>query len=63
MLGDESKKRKDVALYLAVWNVGTLRVRTAAQRPEKHTTLVAMKLDRYGMDIAALSKNQTVRIR
>ena len=55
-LGDDSKKRKDVALYLAVWNVRTLMVRTAAQRPEKHTTLVAIKLDRYGIDIVALSK-------
>ena len=57
MLGDRRKKR-DVALNVAEWNVRTLMDRSASQRPERQTALVAMEMDRYGIDVAALSETR-----
>ena len=57
MLGHRRKKR-DVALNVAEWNVRTLMDRSASQRPERQTALVAMEMDRYGIDVAALSETR-----
>ena len=57
MLGDRRKKR-DVALNVAEWNVRTLMDRSASQRPESQAALVAMEVDRYGIDVAALSETR-----
>ena len=45
-------------LVLATWNVRTLLDRDRSQRPERRTALVARELQRYNIDIAALSETR-----
>lgn len=40
------------------WNVCTLLDRAGALRPERRTDLIARELDRYGIQIAALSETR-----
>jgi exonuclease III len=58
MLGEGRKYRKDIALSVAEWNVRTLMDRSASHRPERQTALVAMEMERYGIDVAALSETR-----
>ncbi len=50
------KKRK--LLTLATWNVRTLLDNENSNRPERRTALVAKELERYNIDIAALSETR-----
>jgi len=53
-----SKKNNRKYLRLAEWNVRTLLDRDRSKRPERQTALVAKELDRYHIDIAALSETR-----
>ena len=52
------RKRKTATLCVAEWNVRTLLDRTISQRPERQTALVALEMNRYNVDIAALSETK-----
>ena len=54
MLEDGKKKKRDVGK----WNVCTLMDRLTSHDPERQTALVAMEMDRYGIDVAALSETR-----
>ena len=43
---------------LGSWNVRTMLDRTRADRPERRTALIAMELQKYKIDIAALSETR-----
>lgn len=59
MLGVGRKtNRKRAALCVAEWNVRTLMDRAASRRPERQTALVALEMDKYGIDVAALSETR-----
>ena len=45
-------------LNAAAWNVRTLLDREDSDRPERRTALIARELDRYNIDIAALSETR-----
>ena len=45
-------------LTVGQWNVRTLFDREAADRPERRTTLVAMELVKYNIDIAAVCETK-----
>ena len=45
-------------MTVASWNVRTLGDSATSSRPERATALVARELDRYGIDIAALSETR-----
>ena len=47
-------RRRRQLVAIPQWNVRTLFDREAADRPERCTTLVAMELVKYNIDIAAL---------
>ena len=51
--------KKETRLTLGEWNVRTLLDRPSqSDRPERQTALVARELDRYNIDIAALSETR-----
>ena len=53
------KEKRSQCLSIAAWNVRTLLDRkTNNTRPERRTAIVAMELERYGIDIAALSETR-----
>ena len=55
------KKRKSPtakAVTLGAWNVRTLLDRASTNRPERRTALIASELDRYNVQIAALSETR-----
>ena len=52
------RKRNLNYLRLAEWNVRTLLDRDRSKRPERQTALVAKELNKYGIDIAALSETR-----
>ena len=58
--GRKTRKEKHLqCLSIAAWNVRTLLDRkTNNTRPERRTAIVAMELQRYGIDIAALSETR-----
>ena len=45
-------------MTIAQWNVRTLLDRETTNRPERRTSLVAMELAKYNIDIAVLSKTR-----
>ena len=50
--------RKNKQMSFAQWNVRTLLDRNEANRPERRTSLVAMELAKYNIDIAALCETR-----
>ena len=50
--------RSDMKLSLACWNVRTLLDINTENRPERRTALVATELDKYNIDIVALSETR-----
>ncbi|KAI8501811.1 hypothetical protein Bbelb_202230 [Branchiostoma belcheri] len=57
--GKHSRKKTLVrALTIGTWNVRTLMDSAKAERPERRTALVARELDRYNIQIAALSETR-----
>ena len=56
--GRNNKNIKKVPLIVGAWNVRTLMDREEADRPMRRTALVAKELERYRIDIAALSKTR-----
>ena len=52
---EKSAKSKQHQMTIAQWNVRTLLDREYTDRPERRTTLVAMVLHKYNIDIAVLS--------
>ena len=52
------QKKKHKKLILGAWNVRTLLDRANTSRPERRTALVAKELQRYRIDIAALSETR-----
>ena len=56
--GKRLRKDKRKSLNLGEWNVRTLLDRTGTERPERQTALVALELNRYNIDIAALSETR-----
>jgi len=53
------EKEENKSAHLSVsWNVRILLENTKANRPDRRTLLVARKLDRYKVDIAALSETR-----
>ena len=61
-LGSKRKRKNRKYLRLAEWNVRTLLDRDRSKRPEWLTALVAKELDKYGIDIAALSETCLAQI-
>jgi hypothetical protein len=55
---ENQQGRRTQILTTAHWNVRTLLDRGAANRPERHTELVAMELAKYNIDIAVLCKTR-----
>ena len=55
---NQLRRRIRQLLTIAQWNVRTLLDREAADRPERRTALVAMKLAKYNIDIAALCETR-----
>ena len=53
-----NKKIHKVPLKLSSWNVRTLNDSAESSCPERKTALVARELQRYGIDIAALSETK-----
>ena len=47
---------KVIALTIGAWNVRTLMDSSSSDRPERRTALVCRELDRYKVEIAALSE-------
>eukprot|EP00057_Strongylocentrotus_purpuratus_P023176 XP_011677650.1 PREDICTED: uncharacterized protein LOC105444720 [Strongylocentrotus purpuratus] len=63
MLGSKQQQQKDdtsgiTTMTFGQWNVGTLLDREGTGRPERRTALVAMELEKYKIDIAALSETR-----
>ena len=63
MLGRRHQQRKDDTsgidqMTFGQWNVRTLLDREGTDRPERRTALVAMELEKYRIDIAALSETR-----
>ncbi len=56
--GRNQRENKSKVLTLASWNARTLLDNTKVDRPERRTALVARELDRYKVDIAALSETR-----
>ena len=56
--GRNNKNIKKVPLIVGAWNVRTLMDREEADRPMRRTALVAKELERYRIDIAALSETR-----
>ena len=52
----QRKNSKVVLLVLGTWNVWTLLNNNHADHPERRTALVAKEINRYGIQIAALSE-------
>ncbi len=50
--------RNTKKLNIGAWNVRTLLDRAEASRPERRTAIVAKELERYNIDIAALSETR-----
>jgi len=53
-------RRRRQLVKIAQWNVRTLFDREVADRPERRTALVAMKLVKYNIDIAALCETSLI---
>ena len=49
---------KVIPLTIGAWNVRTLMDSSSSDRPERRTALVGRELDRYKVEIAALSENR-----
>ena len=49
------KKSKTAAFCVAEWNVRTMLDRTTSQRPERQTAPMVLEMNRYNLNIAALS--------
>ena len=47
---------KVIPLTIGAWNVRTLKDSSGSDRPQRRTALVGRELDRYKVDIAALSE-------
>jgi hypothetical protein len=59
MLGRQQKDTNKIStMIFGQWNVRTLLDRDGTGRPERRTALVAMELERYRIDIAALSETR-----
>ena len=60
MLGRPQKEdtNKTSKMIIGQWNVRTLLDRDRTDRPERRTALVAVELERYRIDIAALSETR-----
>ena len=52
------KKIKVILLIIGAWNVRTLMVSASSDRPQRRTALVGRQLDRYKVEIAALSETR-----
>ena len=52
------KNQRKKQLTLGAWNVRTLLDRQETTRPHRRTALIARELERYGIDIAALSETR-----
>ena len=49
---------KVIPLTIGAWNVRTLMDSSSSDRPERRTALVGRELDRYKIEIAALSETR-----
>ena len=49
---------KVIPLTIGAWNVRTLMDSSSSDRPERRTALVGRELDRYKVEIAALSETR-----
>ena len=52
------KKKKVIPLTIGAWNVHTLMDSDSSDRPQRKTVLVDRELDRYKVEIAALSETR-----
>ena len=52
------KKMKVIPLIIGAWNVRTLMDSSGSDRPQRRTALVGRELDRYKVEITALSKTR-----
>ena len=49
---------KVIPLTIGAWNVRTLIDSSSSERPERRTSLVGRELDRYKVEIAALTETR-----
>ena len=56
--GYHRRRLKTQPLIIAAWNVRTLLDRKGSNRPERRSALVTRELQRYNVDIAALSETR-----
>lgn len=54
----QNNKTSNIPLNLATWNVRTLLDKNDSDRPQRRTALIADKLARYNIDIAAISETR-----
>ena len=52
------KKKRVTTLNLGAWNVRTMLDREGTDRPERRSALVDRELNRYNVDMAALSETR-----
>ena len=52
------KKMNVIPLTIGAWNVRTLMDSSGSDRPQRRTALVGRELDRYKVEIAALSETR-----
>ncbi|ESN91398.1 hypothetical protein HELRODRAFT_165428 [Helobdella robusta] len=57
-LSGQKQKLTCELIRFVTWNVRTLLGRTITERPARRTALIALKLGRYQIDIAALSETR-----
>ena len=60
--GYRRRRTKAKPLIIASWNVRTLLDRKRSNRPERRTALVTRELQRYNVDVAALSETRFLDI-
>ena len=53
---------KVIPLTIGAWNVGNLMDSSSFDRPERRTALVGRELDRYKVEIAALSETRLAEL-
>lgn len=53
-----NRRRNKQDLTLATWNVRTLLDNDNSNRPQRRTALIASELDKYGIDVAALTETR-----
>ena len=61
MVKQEKKKVKVIPLTIGAWNAHTLMDSSSFDRPEQRTALVGRELDRYKVEIAALSETRLAK--